>query len=160
MESILGASDEILQDYLQFKTPPVSTSVLSRKGTRWYPSGNQFGPNGVKQLKVIRSDTAGGGWLLPWTLSLRLLVTCKSGADNQQTLRMPIHGIFGNLELNFGGFRENGRMSVRNCTDLSGRSLPPLILRTSFTSGPERRLTTLEVLPPAITRCPLCPAGP
>ena len=103
MESILGASGEISQDYLKFKTPPVSISVLSRQSTRWYPSGNQFGPNGVRNLKVVLSDAAGGGWLLPWTLSLRMLVSNKSGTGNDQTMRLPIHGIFRTLVVNCGG---------------------------------------------------------
>ena len=103
MESILGASGEILQDYLKLKTPPVSTSVLSRQSTRWYPSGNTFGPNGVKNLKIVISDAAGGGWLLPWTCSLRMLISSKSGAGNDQVLKLPVHGIFRTLVVNTGG---------------------------------------------------------
>ena len=99
MESILEASPEVALDFLNFKTPGVSSSVLQKQVTRWYPSGNSFGPSGVKQLKVVLQSE---GWILPWTLSLRFQVTNKSGAGNTQTLLMPCFGAFKSLQVHTG----------------------------------------------------------
>ena len=59
MESILEASPEVALDFLNFKTPGVSSSVLQKQVSRFYPSGNSFGPSGVKQLKIVLQ---GEGW--------------------------------------------------------------------------------------------------
>ena len=99
MESILEASAEVALDFLNFKTPGVSSSVLQKQVSRFYPSGNSFSSSWVKQLKI---DLQGEGWILPWTMSLRFQVTNKSGAGNTQTLLMPCFGCFKSLQVHTG----------------------------------------------------------
>lgn len=99
MGRILEARPEVALDFLNFKTPGVSPSVLQKQVSHFHPSGGSFGPSGVKQLKV---NLQAEGWILPWTLSLRFMVTNKYGARNAQTLPMPCFGAFRSLQVHTG----------------------------------------------------------
>ena len=99
MENILDASSEVLGDHLSYRLSETSSSVLERKSVQFMPSGNHFGPGGVKSCKIpVNGDS---GYLIPSTLTLRAEVVDLHGAE--QTLSMPFWGCFRTLTVSACG---------------------------------------------------------
>ena len=93
MENVIDASSNVLGDLLSYRVPPTSSSVLERKSVQFHPSGNQFGPAGVKSVKV--SLNGDSGYLVPSTLTLRCEVLDMGGST--QALSTPLWGCFRTL---------------------------------------------------------------
>ena len=65
MELVSQAVEDHLLDSLSYKLKPGSSYVVERKNTTYWASGNVFGPQGVKVIRI--NLTSSDGWLDPTT---------------------------------------------------------------------------------------------
>ena len=99
IQSYQDGADEVLNKMLSWKLGPTSTSISERKQVFLYPTtGNQYSPDGVRQIGFLVSDHS--ALLLPDTLTLRLRLKAKTSTDDL-VMKQGIHGLFNRLRISF-----------------------------------------------------------
>lgn len=98
-QSYQDGADEVLNKMLSWKLGPTSTSISERKQVFLHPTtGNQYSPDGVRQIGFLVSDHS--ALLLPDTLTLRVRLRAKTATD-VLVMKQGIHGIFNRLRISF-----------------------------------------------------------
>lgn len=99
IQSYQDGAEETLNKMLSWKLGATSTSVSERKSVSLFPTtGNQYYPDGVRQIGFLISDHS--SLLLPDTLTLRLRLKAK---DNAQALvlKQGLNGLFNRLRISY-----------------------------------------------------------
>jgi hypothetical protein len=100
LESSLAAAEVAPISGLQFKLPSVASYVTSRTELYYVPSGNDFGPNGVRTLRI---NCSGNGFADLSTAVLEFDLKNSDTANALQPLSANGGSFFSELRVLLGG---------------------------------------------------------